>query len=379
MELLLTEDQRIFARSIRDFVDREIAPRAAEFDRRGTFPAENVEKWAAMGLTGLTAPAEYDGLAESTVDCVLALEEIARGCASTALILSVHNSLVISPIVAFGTADQRDRFLPGLVAGNMIGSFALTEPDSGSDAGALRTTARRDGDCYRLDGTKVFITSGDVAGLILVFASTSTEPGKRHVTAFLVERGSPGLSYGKVEEKLGLRASSTVQLFFDGCQVPVANRLGGEGEGFILAKSFLAGGRLGIAAQATGIARAALEAAVRYAQERQQFGQPIGDFQGIRWMLADMATRIDAARLLIHRAAQLRDAGKPHLAESSMAKLFASETAMDVTTKAVQIFGGYGYMRDYPVERLFRDAKATEIYEGTSEIHRNIVGASLFH
>lgn len=378
MNLLLTEEQAEFRKMLRQFVDREIAPRAAELDRTSEFPAENIRKLGDLGLMGLLTPESHGGLALPTADYVLAIEEVARGCASTALILSVHNSLVGLPIAVFGTAAQRERFLPGLNAGALLGAFALTEPAAGSDAASIRSTARRDGDDYVLDGTKVFISSGDVADLIVLFASTDRSRGGRGVSAFILERGMAGLTTGKREDKLGLRASSAVQLFLDGCHVPVANRLGDEGQGFALAKSFLAGGRLGIAAQAVGIAEAAFEAATGYLEDRRQFGQPIAEFQGMRWTFSDLRTRIDAARLLIARAAQLRDRGLPHTAESSMAKLFASETAMHVTTKAVQAFGGYGYMRDYPVERLFRDAKATEIYEGTSEIHRDIIARSIF-
>ena len=374
---LLSEEHRLFQRTVREFVEREIAPHAARLDATGEFPHDNLRKMAEMGLMGLLVPPEYGGIGASALEYVLALEEVARGCASTAVILSVHNSLVCYPLWRFGTPEQRERYLRRLARGEMLGAFALTEPEAGSDAASIRTRARREGDSYVLNGTKIFITSGDVADIVLLFATLDPGLGSRGITAFLLEKGTPGLRVGKKEDKLGLRASSTVELVLEDCLVPAANRLGEEGEGFRLALQFLTGGRIGIAAQAVGIARAAWEAALAYARQRQQFGRPIAEFQGIRWMLADMALSIDAARLLTYRAAELRDAGLPHVMESSMAKLFASETAMAVATRAVQIFGGYGYMKDHPVERHLRDAKATEIYEGTSEIHRNIIASHL--
>ena len=308
---------------------------------------------------------------------MLALEEVAVACASHAVVMSVNNSLVCAPLVTAGTPAQHERFLAPLASGRALGCFALTEPQAGSDARNLTTLARRDGDDYVLDGRKVFVTSGRESTVALVFAQTDPVKAHRGISAFLVEKGTPGFLIPKVEDKLGLRASDTAEFVFEGCRVPVANRLGAEGEGFKLAMAALDGGRIGIAAQAVGIARAALEASVAYAKERRSFGVPIGQHQMIQWMLADMATGVDAARLLTWRAAVLKDRGKPYGTAASMAKLFASETAMRVATDAIQVHGGYGYIKDYPVERFFRDAKITQIYEGTSQIQRLVVARSL--
>jgi butyryl-CoA dehydrogenase len=377
LNLILTEEQHPFRQTVRTFVDRVIVPTAAENDRTGTFPWANLRGLAELGVLGLLVPPEHGGAGAGTLEAALAIEEIARGCASTAVVVSVHNALVCDPIARFGTPDQQARYLGPLARGELIGAFALTEPNAGSDAAALATTARREGDHYVLDGTKVFITSGDVAGVILLFATVDRARGAHGITAFLVDRDAPGLRVGRTEDKLGLRAASTVELILEGCRVPAANRLGGEGEGYRLALQALASGRIGIAAQAVGIARAALEAACAYARERRQFGRPIAEFQGLQWMLAEMALAVDAARLLTWRAARLRDAGLPHAAEASMAKIAASETAVAVASKAIQVFGGYGYTKDFPVERYFRDAKATEIYEGTNQIHRTIIARHL--
>jgi butyryl-CoA dehydrogenase len=308
---------------------------------------------------------------------VLAMEEVARACASTAAIMSVNNSLVCDPILRYGTEEQKRRYLPVLASGRELGCYCLTEPQAGSDAASLQTTARLDGDRWVLNGTKVFVTNAREAWVFIVYARTEEVPGARGISAFLVERDYPGITVGKVERKMGLLASSTCEVLLEDCRVPRENLLGARGEGFKVALSTLDGGRIGIAAQAVGIARAALEESVAYAKERRQFGRPIAEFQAIQWKIADMATRIEAARLLALRAAWLRDQGKRCTVEASMAKLFASETAMFAAHQGVQIFGGYGYIKDYPVERYFRDAKITEIYEGTSEIQRMVIARNL--
>ncbi|HEX2482674.1 MAG TPA: acyl-CoA dehydrogenase [Methylomirabilota bacterium] len=377
MRLELTDEQRMVQGLAREFAEQEVKPIAAECDREARFPHATVKRMGELGLLGIMVPEKLGGGGADTVSYVLALEEIAVACASHAVVMSVNNSLVCHPLVKFGTPAQHDRFLGPLASGRGLGSFALTEPQAGSDATNQATVARRDGDHYVIDGRKLFVTSGRECTVALVFVQT--DPGKsRHgISALLVEKGTPGFLVPKVEDKLGLRASDTAEFVFEGCRVPAANRVGGEGEGFKVAMRSLDGGRIGIAAQAVGIARAALEASVAYAKERRTFGVPIGQHQMIQWMLADMATAIEAARLLVWRAAWLRDRGKPYGAAASMAKLFASEAAMRVTTDAIQIHGGYGYMREYPVERLFRDAKVTQIYEGTSQIQRLVIARSL--
>jgi alkylation response protein AidB-like acyl-CoA dehydrogenase len=330
-----------------------------------------------LGLLGIMVPEKLGGGGADMLAYVLALEEVAVACASHAVVMSVNNSLVCGPLVKHGTPAQHERFLGALASGRALGCFALTEPQAGSDARNLTTLARRDGDHYVLDGRKVFVTNGRESTVALVFAQT--DPAKAHhgISAFLIEKGTPGFLVPKVEDKLGLRASDTAEFVFEGCPVPAANMLGAEGAGFKAAMGALDGGRVGIAAQAVGIARAALEASVAYAKERRSFGVPIGQHQMIQWMLADMATAIDAARLLTWRAAVLKDQGKPYGPAASMAKLYASETAMRVATDAIQVHGGYGYMKDYPVERFFRDAKITQIYEGTSQIQRLVVARAL--
>jgi butyryl-CoA dehydrogenase len=371
MDLLLSEDQELFRRTVREFADNEIAPVAAEHDEAEKYPEENVRKMGELGLMGITVPDEYGGAGLGAMEYAIAMEEVSRACAAHSVILTVNVSLVCEPIYKYGTDDQRRRFLPKLTRAEMIGSYCLSEPSSGSDARHMDTRAERDGDAYILNGTKNWITNGGVAGLYLVYAATDTRGGE--ITAFLIEADRPGLRPGAREKKLGIRASTTTQVFLEDCRVPAENRLGEDGEGFKIAMKTLDGGRIGVAAQALGIAQAAYEASVAYARERQAFGHPIADFQGIQWTLADMATRIDCARLLVYRAARLKDADGPFSKEASMAKLYASETAMWVTTKAVQVHGGYGYSREYAVQRYFRDAKITEIYEGTSEIQRLVI------
>ena len=371
MNFLLTEDQELFRRTVREFAEAEIAPVAAKYDEAEEYPAENVRKMGELGLMGITVPEEYGGAGAGTIEYALAMEEISRACAAHSVVLTVNVSLVCEPIYKFGTEDQRARFLPRLARGEMVGSYCLSEPSSGSDARHMDTRAERDGDHYVLNGTKNWITNGGVAGVYLIYAASDPQGGR--ICAFIVEADRPGLRPGAKEKKLGIRASTTTQVFLEDCRVPVENRLGEDGDGFKIAMMTLDGGRIGVAAQALGIAQAAYEAAVAYAKQREAFGHRIADFQGLQWMMADMATRIDCARLLVYRAAQLKDRGLPFSKESSMAKLYASETAMWVTTKAVQIHGGYGFSREYDVQRYFRDAKITEIYEGTSEIQRLVI------
>ncbi|MCP4753975.1 MAG: acyl-CoA dehydrogenase, partial [Proteobacteria bacterium] len=341
--------------------------------RTKEFPADNLKKMGELGLMGMTIPPEYDGEGADTVSYVLALSEIAYSCASTAVVMSVHNSIVCESLNKFGSEDQKKRYLIPLTAVDMIGAFALTEPHAGSDPVSQSTTAVRDGDDYVLNGTKRFITSGRNSGLVVVTAKTDESEKHRGISAFLVRKETPGLNVGHTEEKMGLRASDTTDLLFEDCRVPVEDRLGAEGDGFKIAMAALDCGRIGIAAQSIGVAQAALDAAVDYAKQREQFGQKISKFQGLRWMIADMATEIEAARQLMFSAAAMKDRGEKFTTEASMAKLFASEMVNRVTAKAVQIHGGYGFTKDYAVERLYRDARVFTIYEGTSEIQRIVI------
>jgi len=377
MAFWLSDDHRMIGATVREFAARELLPIAADLDHTSRFPAEVIAKAAELGLLGLTVPEAYGGPGLDHVAYVVAHEELARASAGFQTIVTVNTSLVCEPILCWGTEEQKRRYLPDLVSGRRLGCYCLTEPAAGSDAMALRTTATlRDG-VWFLSGTKIFVTNGAEADLCLVYARSEDAPGARGISAFLVEKSFPGVKVGKVEKKLGIKCSSTTELIFDGCRVPAENLLGGRGEGGRIALATLDGGRIGIAAQALGIARACLEEATAYAHQRQQFGQPIANFQAVRWGLADMAMRLDAARLLTYRAAALRSAGRPCTQEAAMAKLFASETAMWAAHRAVQIFGGYGYIQEYPVERYFRDAKITEIYEGTSEIQRLVISRHL--
>jgi alkylation response protein AidB-like acyl-CoA dehydrogenase len=344
-------------------------------DEKEHYPRQTVAKMGELGLLGMLVPEGYGGAGTSTVDYVLAMEEISWADASHSVVVSVNNSLVCEPILRFGTAEQKTEYLPSLASGRYVGSYCLSEPSSGSDASNMSTTARRHGDSWVLNGTKSWITNGGEAGLYLVYALSNLEVSSksRGITAFLVPADTPGLRAGKKEKKLGIRASSTTQIFFEDCRVPDSAVLGAVDEGFKIAMATLDGGRIGIGAQALGIAQRAFDESVRYAREREAFGHPIADFQGLQWRLADMATRIEAARLLVYRAARMKDSGAGFSKEASMAKLYASETAMFCAHAAVQMFGGYGFVRDYPVEKLFRDAKITEIYEGTSEIQRLVI------
>jgi alkylation response protein AidB-like acyl-CoA dehydrogenase len=370
----LSQEQELFRRTLREFVEREIVPIAAELDETETYPRQSQAKMAELGLMGLLVPEAYGGTGASTLDYAIGIEEISWGDASHSVAMSVNNSLVCEPILRFGTEDQKQRYLPALAQGEYVGAYCLSESTSGSDAANMSTSARRDGADYVLNGTKSWITNGGQAGLYLVYALSNPEgPKSRGITAFLIPADTPGLRAGAKEKKLGIRASSTTQIFFEDCRVPSDAVLGEVDQGFKVAMATLDGGRIGIGAQALGIAQRALDESVRYTKEREAFGKAIADFQGLQWRLADMATRVEAARLLVYRAARMKDAGQTFSKEASMAKLYASETAMFCAHAAVQMFGGYGYTREYPVEKLFRDAKITEIYEGTSEIQRLVI------
>jgi butyryl-CoA dehydrogenase len=377
MDLELSPEQKLIRDTARDFASKEIAPHAAAIDREHRFPKEIVARLGELGLLGVAVPETFGGAGMDTVSYALALEEIARACASTGVIMSVQNSLVCDPILASGNDEQRRRFLPGLASGKLIGCFALSEPEAGSDAAAQRTTAVRKGSGWILSGTKNFITNAPAADLVVVFAMTDPARGAKGISAFVVPTQTPGLTVGPPDDKLGIRGALSAQVFFTDCELPAEALLGGPGDGFKIAMRTLDGGRIGIAAQAVGIARAAFEDATRYALERKTFGQAIADHQAIQFKLADMSTEIDAARLLTWRAAAEKDRGGRYTTASSMAKLFASEVANRVAREAVQVFGGYGYLTDFPVERHFRDAKITEIYEGTSEIQRLVIASSL--
>jgi len=370
------EEHESLRHRIRELSEKHFKPRAAHHDETGEFPAANVRILAEGGFIGMNLPEEYGGAGLDMLSHAICVEEIARCCATTAVIFEVHNTLHSETIVKFGTEEQKRRYVPALAGGEKLGAFCLTEPEAGSDAGGLKSVARLDGDHYVIDGQKRFITNGEVADLYLIMALTDPAQGTRGITCFVVEKGTPGLSFGKPEDKMGIRGSSTTDVFMDKVKVPVGNRLGAEGEGFKIAMAALDAGRIGIGAQALGIAQAAYEASVAYAKERVQFGKPIAELQAIQWMIADMATDIAAARLLLYRAAELYDQPGRHTAEIAMAKLKCAEVAMHHTVKAVQIHGGNGYMREYGVERLMRDAKITEIYEGTSEVMRLIIAGS---
>ena len=382
MNLELSEEQRLLQQAVRDFAEEVVRPRAAVIDQSGEFPKDLFRQAGELGLAGVAVPSEHGGSGMDNVAYAIVIEEISRVCANLGVILSVNNSLVCDPIERYGNPDQKEKFLVPLAKGEKLGCFALTEPDAGSDAGNQKTRAVREGDSYRITGQKVFITCGQAADVCLLFAMTNPEKKLKGISAFLVDASTPGFDRSRHQVKLGVNASGTVEIFLTDVRVPAADRLGEEGEGFRIAMTTLDGGRIGIAAQAVGIATEAFEAAVRYAQARRAFGKPISDFQAIRFYLADMATEIDAARLLTRRAAAAKDAskgGKGRFSmEAAIGKLFAAEMAQRVTTKALQIHGGYGYTKEYPVERNFRDARITEIYEGTSEIHRLIIAREIF-
>lgn len=375
MDLGLTEEQSLLQRTVREFADTEVKPLAKELDETGHFPRENFRKAAELGLTGVAVPEQYGGAGMDHISYTIMIEEISRVCASTGVILSVQNSLYCDPVLRFGTEEQKKKFLLPFARGERIGCYALTEPQAGSNAAALRTKAVLKGDKYVINGTKAWITNGGAADAAIVYTNTQPEKGEKGITALIVEKGTPGFSIGKEEKKLGINATACCELSFTDCAVPVTNRIGAEGEGYKVALSTLDGGRIGIAAQATGIAQGAFDAALAYAKQRQAFGRPIADLQAIQFMLADMATEIDAARLLVRKAAWKEETGARFSMEASIAKLFASEMATRVAHKAIQIHGGNGYSREYPVERAYRDARITEIYEGTSEIQRLVIAA----
>ncbi len=377
MDFQFNHDQLMMQKMVRDFVQEEIVPQAMITDETHEFPLKTIRKMGELGLMGIPIPEEYGGAGADFLSYILAIEEIAKGCGSTAVILAVHTSVGTFPILYFGTEEQKQKYLPKLASGQFIGAFALTEANAGSDASSLQTTAVRQGDHYLLNGSKRFITNAGYADVYLVMATTDRTKGPHGVTSFLVDKDTPGFKVGKKEEKMGLNGSATCELIFEDAMVPVENILGEEGQGFKVAMSLLDGGRIGIGAQALGIAEAAFEAALAYSQERVQFKQPIGNFQGIQFMLSDMATQIEAAKLLVYQAASLRMAGLPYGKQASMAKMFASDTAVRVTTDAVQIFGGYGYCKEYKVERYMRDAKITQIYEGTNQIQRVVIAKHL--
>jgi len=377
MKLELTDQQKMIQKMVREFADKEVAPIASELDEKGEYPTKTLEKMAKLGLLGIIIPSEYGGAGLDTISYSIVVEEISKKCASTGVITSVHNSLTAWPIMKYGNEEQKKKYLPILAKGEKIGAFAATEPNAGSDLGALRTTAELKGDKYIINGDKTFITSGPEAGIIIVFAVTDKNLGAKGLSAFIIESGMKGYKVGSIFEKLGINASKTSELLFENMEVPRENLLGKEGEGFKIALSTLDGGRIGIASQAVGIAQAALDESIEYSKQRQQFGRPIAKFQAIQWMIAEMATKIEASRFLVYNAAYKKDIGEKISKDAAMAKLFASDTAMDSAIKAVQIHGGYGYTKEYTVERLFRDAKITEIYEGTSEILKMVIAGSL--
>jgi len=375
VNLELTEEQQLLRKSVREFAESEVRPLAKELDETGRYPRELFRKAAELGLTGVAFPESQGGAGFDHMAYTLVIEEISRCCASTGVILSVQNSLFCDPIHRFGNAEQKKKFLLPFARGEKIGCYALTEPQAGSNAAALQTKAVKNGDHYVINGTKAWITNGGVAEAAIAYVHTDPTKGEKGITAMVVEKGTPGFKVGKEEKKLGINATACCELIFTDCAVPESNRIGSEGEGYKVALSTLDGGRIGIAAQATGIAQGAFEAALKWSQERMAFGHPIAQFQAIQFMLADMATEIDAARLLVRKAAWKQDSGARFSLEAATAKLFASEMATRVAHKAIQVHGGYGYSREYPVERAYRDARITEIYEGTSEIQRLVIAS----
>ena len=377
MNFTLTKEQELVRQMVRDFAVNEVKPIAAEIDVTERFPMENVKKMGELGMMGIPFPTEFGGAGGDVLSYILAVEELSKVCATTGVILSAHTSLCASLINENGTPEQKEKYLRDLCTGNKIGAFGLTEPGAGTDAAGQQTTAVLDGDNYILNGSEIFITNGGVADTFIVFAMTDKSKGTKGISAFIVEKGFLGFSIGKKEDKLGIRASSTTELIFENCVVPKENLIGREGKGFGIAMKTLDGGRIGIAAQALGIAEGALDEAIKYMKERKQFGRPIAAFQGLQWMVAEMSTKIEAARFLVYKAAWLKENKQPYSIDAARAKLYAAEVAMDVTTKAVQLFGGYGYTKEYPVERMMRDAKITEIYEGTSEVQKMVISGSL--
>ena len=377
MDFSLSKTEQLFLQMVRSFAQNEVKPLAAEVDEQERFPEENVAKMAKLGFFGIPFPVEYGGMGGTNQLYSMAVEELSRVCATTGVVVSAHTSLCTNPIYELGNEEQRKRYLPKLCSGEWLGAFGLTEPNAGTDASAQQTTAVLDGDHYVLNGSKIFITNASKAHVFIVMAMTDRSLGTKGISAFIVERGMPGFSIGKEEKKMGIRGSATCELIFEDCIVPKENLLGKEGKGFGIAMKTLDGGRIGIASQAVGIAQGAMDEAIQYVKERKQFGRSLAMFQNTQFKIADMQTSVEAARLLVRKAAWKKDMHLPYTVDAAYCKLFAAETAMSVTTKAVQLFGGYGYTREYPVERMMRDAKITEIYEGTSEVQRMVIGGAL--
>lgn len=378
MDFSLSKTEELFLQMIREFAEKEVKPLAAEVDEEERFPLETVEKMAKTGLMGIPVPVKYGGAGGTNLMYGMAVEELSRVCGTTGVVLSAHTSLCCAPIMENGTEEQKMKYLPRLASGEWIGAFGLTEPNAGTDAAMQQTTAVLDGDHYVLNGNKIFITNAIYAHVYVIFAMTDKSLGNKGISAFIVEKGTPGFSIGKKEKKMGIRGSATTELVFEDCRIPKENLLGQQGKGFAIAMKTLDGGRVGIAAQALGIAQGAMDETIKYTKERKQFGRSIAQFQNTQFQMADMETKVQAARLLVRSAHQKKDNGMPYSVDAAMAKLFAAETAMEVTTKAVQLHGGYGYTREYPVERMMRDAKITEIYEGTSEVQRMVIAGKLF-
>lgn len=377
MDFSLNNTDKLFLQMIREFAEKEVKPLAAAVDEEERFPMETVKKMASLGIMGIPIPTEYGGAGGTNQLYTMAVEELSRVCATTGVILSAHTSLCMAPILEHGTEEQKKKYLPKLASGEWIGAFGLTEPNAGTDASAQQTMAVKEGDHYVLNGSKIFITNAGYANVYIIMAMTDKSQGTRGISAFIVEKDFPGFSIGKKEKKMGIRGSATCELIMENCIVPAENLLGKEGQGFKIAMKTLDGGRIGIASQALGIAQGAMDETVKYLKERKQFGRALAKFQNMQFQLADMETRIQASRLLVRKAAYNKDHAIPYSADAAMAKLMAAETAMDMTTKAVQYHGGYGYTREYPVERMMRDAKITEIYEGTSEVQRMVIAGQL--
>ena len=377
IDLTLSTEQELIKETAKDFAEKHLLPGVISRDENSEFPREQIKKMGELGFMGMMVPEEWGGSGFDTISYVIAIEEIAAVELATSTIMSVNNSLVCQVLLDNGNVEQKNEFLKPLATGNKLGAYSLSEPQSGSDASNMRTYAEKDGNDYIINGTKNWVTSGQNSDIVIFFCLTNKDAGAKGVSAFIIEKGAPGLSIGKKEDKLGIRASDTCEIYFENCRIPAKNRIGDEGQGFSIAMKALGGGRIGIAAQALGLARSALEKSVTYAKERQQFGKSISQFGAIQNKIADIATNVDGSRLLVWQAAHLKDQGKEYIKESSMAKLFASSTAMKAATDCVQIHGGYGYMQEYGVERLMRDAKITEIYEGTSEIQRLVIGRAL--
>lgn len=378
MDFNLTNQEKLFLQMIREFAENEVKPLAAEIDEQERFPMETVEKMGKTGIMGIPVPKQYGGQGGTNQMYSMAVEELSRVCATTGVVVSAHTSLGIAPILENGTEEQKMKYIPKMASGEWIGAFGLTEPNAGTDAAMQQTIAVDAGDKWILNGSKIFITNAGYAHVYIVFAMTDKSLGTKGISAFIIEKGTPGFTIGKKEKKLGIRGSATCELIFENCEIPKENLLGKVGKGFGIAMKTLDGGRIGIAAQALGIAQGAIDETVRYTKERKQFGKPIAAFQNTQFQMADLYTKVEASRFLVRSAAFKKDAGMPYSVDAAMCKLFAAETAMEVTTKAVQFHGGYGYTREYPVERMMRDAKITEIYEGTSEVQRMVIAGKMF-